>query len=80
MTTFDLIEAAIPSIIRAPWCVEMNNECIGILVENGDYTKAAAKLDGVAQHRKLSIVEICRVQHGKVEAVFARGEPEPNPT
>ena len=80
MTTLELIEAATPSIIRAPWCVEMNPECMGVLVEDGDYRKAAAKLEGMAEHRKLVIVEICRVSHGNVEAVFARGEPKVNPT
>ena len=80
MTTLSLIEAATPSIIRAPWCVELNNECMGVLVDDGDFRAAAAKLETIAEHRSLAIVEICRVQHGQVEAVFARGEPKVNPT
>lgn len=74
MTTLELIEAAQPSILRAPWCEEMNNECFGSLIEGGDLAKAAAKLDVVAAHRALVIVEVCRVKHGSAEAVFARGE------
>lgn len=74
MTTLELIEAATPSIIRAPWCVEMNPECMGALIEGGDLRAAVAKLETVAQHRSLAIVEVCRVKHGSVEVVFARGE------
>lgn len=76
MSTLEMIEAATPSIIRAPWCIEMDPEVMGVLVEDGDFRKAAAKLEAVAVHRDLTIVEVCRVQHGKIEAVFARGEPK----
>lgn len=77
MTTLAMIEAATPTIIRAPWCVEMNEACMGTLVENGDLATAAAKIDAVAGRRSLVIVEICRVKQGNVEAIFARGEPKP---
>lgn len=77
MSTLEMIEAATPSIIRAPWCVEMNPECIGVLIEGGDTRKAAASIDTVAEHRCLTIVEICRVKHGDREAAFARGEARP---
>jgi hypothetical protein len=76
MTTLELIDAAKPTIIRAPWCIEMSAECMGVLIEGGDTRAAAAKLEVVAQHRGLAIVEVCRVKHGQVEAVFARGEPK----
>lgn len=76
MTTLELIEAATPSIIRAPWCVEMDPNCWGTLIEGGDLRAAAANLETVAVHRSLAIVEVCRVKHGSVEAVFARGEPK----
>lgn len=80
MTTLDLITTAVPSPIRAPWCLKDRPDAIGVLVENGDLAKAAAAIDNAAAQRGLTIAEICRVSHGGREAVFARGEPKPNPT
>lgn len=71
-----MINAAVPSVIRAPWCLKARNDAIGVLVENGDLAKAAALIDQHAEQRHLNVVEICRVTQGGFEAVFARGEPK----
>lgn len=71
-----MINAAVPSLIRAPWCLKERNDAIGVLVENGDLAKAAASIDQHAALRHLNVVEICRVTKGNFEAVFARGEPK----
>lgn len=76
MSTLDLIKAAVPSVIRAPWCLKERNDAIGVLVNDGDLAGAAALIDLHAEQRHLNVVEICRVTRGPHEAVFARGEPK----
>jgi hypothetical protein len=80
VTALSLLEQAEPSQLRAPWCVQMHDRCLSVLVENGDVAKAAALLDLHADKRGLTIVEVCRVKQGDREAAYARGEPKENPT
>lgn len=80
MTAVELIQKAVPSALRAPWCVGTNTNCISVLIENGDVVMAATLIDNAAAHRGLAVAEVCRVKQGDREAAYARLEPKVNPT
>lgn len=74
MTVQEMIEQAVPSPIRAPWCAKMTDQCLSVLFE-GNVAKAAAALSAEAAARKVAIAEVCRVtKKGGHEAVYARLE------
>lgn len=75
MTTLDLVKAATPSIIRAPWCLK-GADVLSVLVESNNLEAAAASLDQHAGLRHMNVVEVCRVTRGTFEAVYARAEPK----
>lgn len=80
MTTFEMIQAAVPTMVRPVW-VNNKEDTMGCLVVRpaGDLQLmgTAKVLDEYAKNRNVTIIEIARVKRGVDEAVYARYESIP---